>query len=179
MASAVYIHFRNEAERQLRRVRRQLVATLAVTDDARSEQLRDIRAALAEFESQRPAQLMVQWGRWVLQEAHENFEIKSRGGTGSDFITWAPLKPSTIRRNRGRTAIGVATGELGDPRHDRLEVIHRQNKSIGVLAGFGAPHAEFFDERRPLMPDEPPDDWIAHLQEMAEVWGETILDRLD
>ena len=129
-----------------------------------SQVMQELEAIRARMVANRP-QLLRAWGRNLLDRTHRDFAIKSRGGTGSDGIKWAPLKPATIRRKRG-AAIGIRSGELEQPVGDLLRVTGNQ-----VEAGYADPHAEFFDERRPLMPIPIPDSWHQHLEKMAEDWA--------
>lgn len=120
--------------------------------------------------AERRPQLLRRWGRAIVDRAHRDFDIKSRGGIGSDGIQWAPLKPATLRRKKGVSRIGISSGLLEEPAGDLIRVNRRS-----VTAGFADAHAEFFDEQRPLIPEELPDDWRRYLEQLTETWGEEAL----
>lgn len=128
--------------------------------------VRSTVAALARLRQRLQAdqpELLRTIGRRVLDHAHEAFNVKAAGGMGSDGIQWAPLTARYVRQRRTGSTIGVRSGVLRDPRFDRLEV-----GPDSVLVGFGDPHAEFFDEQRPLMPGRLPDPWYREANDFLQ-----------
>lgn len=68
-------------------------------------------------------QLMMRIGVAALSQVQQDFIRKSRGGTGKDGITWAPLRPATIarrlakerrlsRRRRGKSKAAMHAGKI-------------------------------------------------------------------
>lgn len=129
--------------------------------DARSA-ISALSALRQRLEAEKPA-LLRAVGRRVLQRAHEAFLVKAAGGTGEDGLRWAPLTARYVQQRKSGSAIGVRSGVLRDPRFDRLEV-----DQDSVLVGFGDPHAEFFDEVRPLMPGRLPDPWYREANDFLQ-----------
>lgn len=121
-----------------------------------------LSALRQRLEAERPT-LLRAIGRRVLDRAHGAFVVKSAGGTGEDGIQWPPLTPRYVRQRKTGGAIGVRSGVLRDPRFDLLDV-HESR----VRVGFDDPHAEFFDERRPLMPARLPDRWYREANSMVQ-----------
>lgn len=91
----------------------------------------------------------------------EDFERKSRGGTGEDGIKWAPLAESTIKKKAKRakggdtsTQIGVDTGLMRSTIQPGFKPSGSdgggvQVKGHEVEVAFGRRYAKFFDEGRP------------------------------
>lgn len=141
-----------------------------------------------EFINKRRHDLLEILGIRVLSLAQEAFQEKSRGGTGSDGIKWAPLKPETIKRkNRrgkrnakrkttkggkkrptaGSSQIGVDTGLMrasGMPGYNG----NTEVGSTSVTVGYAMEYAHWFDETRKLLPATMPDEWQQALDESAQ-----------
>lgn len=92
----------------------------------------------------------------------EDFEKKSRGGTGEGGIKWAPLAEATIKKKAKRakggdtsTQIGVDTGLMrstiqpGFKADDNKGGNVLEAKGNEVTVGFGRSYAKYFDEGRP------------------------------
>lgn len=77
---------------------RQVLATLPAILAGRAPDLHGIAKAL-----------QLRLGNALLSQIHQDFVVKSRGGTGRDGVKWAPLRPETIAR-RKRTRADVAAG---------------------------------------------------------------------
>lgn len=128
--------------------------------------VRSTVAALARLRQRLQAEqpeLLRTIGRRVLARAHEAFNVKAAGGTGSDGIRWRPLSARYVRQRKVGSVIGVRSGELRDPRGDLLDV-----DRDSVRVGFADPHAEFFDEVRPLLPDRLPDAWYREANQFLQ-----------
>lgn len=158
-----------------------------------------LRAAKAAFgNQQRP--VLEALGVRVLSYARQDYVTKSRGGRGTDGISWAALAPATIKaRNRrgkanakrkttksgksrafgGSVAIGIDTGlQLNSSSPGFVaagggNVFRLTNTDITV--GFGRTYSEFFNAKRPLLPDRLPDVWRKELEAIVERWGEELL----
>lgn len=137
---------------------------------------RDAISALSairqRLEAEKPT-LLRAIGRRVLDHAHTAFLVKSAGGTGEDGIQWPPLSARYIRQRKTGGAIGVRSGVLRDPRFDLIDVIESR-----VRVGFDDPHAEFFDERRPLMPARLPNRWYREANAMVQAAVDAAADSL-
>ncbi len=151
------------------------------------ELVRGITGGL-EFINNRRHDLLEILGIRLLSEAVDAFQEKSRGGTGSDGIKWAPLKPATIaRKNRrgkrnakrkttkggkkrpgaGSSQIGVDTGLMrasGQPGYAG----NTQVGSTSVTVGYAMEYSHWFDETRKLLPEKMPDAWQKALDDSAQ-----------
>lgn len=158
-----------------------------------------LRAAKARFgNEQRPA--LEAMGVAVLSHAQQDYRAKSRGGRGSDGITWEPLAASTIaKRNRrgkknvnrkttksgkarpmgGSVSIGIDTGlqlnsaSPGFSASGGGNIFRLQSTSITV--GFGRSYSAYFDEKRPLLPIDIPPEWQKELEAIVGRWATKIL----
>ncbi len=100
----------------------------------------------------------------------EDYETKAAGGVGRDGVKWKPLSQST-KNAKSNDYIGIETGKL----ESSLSV--RFGGSADLVAEFTSLYAEFFDEERPLLPDEMPDYWTAELEAGALEWAEQRIER--
>ncbi len=128
--------------------------------DARG-QVTDLQAALAR---QRP-QLLAEIGRGLVEAAHRDFAVKSRGGTGADGVRWPVLTPEEARRKarHGQTRLGVRSGDMaaiiiytsGGP--NAFGKLIPANEVVIDYAD--QPKANYFNARRSLLPSTLPDSW--------------------
>lgn len=141
-------------------------------------------------------------GVQLLSFAKQAYVVKSRGGTGSDGIKWAPLAESTIaarnrrgRRNAKRTttkggksrpaggsvAIGINTGLQLNSATPGFTAPGGGNvfsvDQTGVVVGFGRHYSKFFDTKRALMPVKLPKAWREACEGIVKRWAEKILGR--
>jgi len=131
-------------------------------------------------------------GVQLLQFTQLDYVTKSNGGTGTDGITWAPIKPETLAaRNKGKKnagkfkgqhQIGVNTGLQrasarpgftgADGRGGNVQI--KADDSIEV--GFGRSYSRHFDKRRKLMPEVLPPKWLETLEDIAAKQGGQLID---
>ncbi len=113
----------------------------------------------------------------------EDFEAKSRGGSGADGTQWKPLDPKTIKRKAKRakggntqTQIGVDTGlmrasampGLASQAAENAAPIEIQGNEVTV--GFRRRYSKYFDKSRTLIPDPIPQEWVDAAEEIVEQW---------
>jgi len=106
--------------------------------------------------------ILVGIGTEIAGYVSEDFETKSRGGTGAGGIKWAPLDPKTVKCKAKRakggdtsTQIGVDTGLMRStiqptykaPSGDGGSAVRVHGNEVSV--GFGRKYAKYFDEGRP------------------------------
>jgi|APGre2960657404_1045060.scaffolds.fasta_scaffold05217_4 hypothetical protein len=92
----------------------------------------------------------------LLDLVTKNFNDLSHGYAGVDGTKWKRLNADTVKK-KGRTQIGVDTGEL----RDSVEV-YTTNRGVSVK--YNSPHAEYFDQERPLLPSAIPLAWKKKLE---------------
>lgn len=166
-------------------------------DTTRLDQIRrGLEAAGRDFQAEQ-ANVLEAVGARVLSYAQQDYRTKSRGGTGSDGITWAPLAESTVKRkaskgsakrqkNRKQTkngkarptgnavAIGIDSGLLLNSSQPGFA----GNMSVdqaSVTVGFPRTYAKHFDAQRPLLPSRLPDAWRDELDGIVTRWAESVL----
>lgn len=166
-------------------------------DDVRSA----LRRARVSYATQQ-RDVLEALGVRVLSYAQQDYRTKSRGGRGSDGITWEPLAESTVnqkskrgaakrQKNRKQTksgklravqrsmAIGIDTGlqqasaSPGFQASGGGNIFRLTNTEITV--GYGRSYSEFFDEQRPLLPDVLPDAWRPELEGIVTRWAEKLM----
>lgn len=164
MAATLRIYIRDRVTPGLEELEQRVVQTAAATGLDAGELLRSLAAVRQRLMVEKPA-ILRDIGRKVLARAHEAFNVKSAGGTGADGLQWKPLTARYVGQRKAGTAIGVRSGTLRDPRFDVLDV-HADESYVSV--GFGAPHAEFFDEERPLINNYLPAAWFAEAKQTAQ-----------
>lgn len=163
---------------------------IRVIDDGTLAALRQLPIDLAK-ESKDHMEVI---GVYLLSEVKLDFETKSRGGT-SNNIKWEPLKESTERakaRKGGwkpkskddkppKSQINVDTGLLrnspspGFTASDFAKQYDITENSVTV--GYGMNYAEHVDEKRTLIPDETPKEWIEEAEEMTKEWLEEMIQK--
>lgn len=114
--------------------------------------------------------LLEMLGRQLVERTRESVETLSAGGQAAG-IEWRPLDRDYLERKQrsGEPAkIGQASGELFRSLNSRIT-------PGGVTVEFTAAHAVHFARRRPLLPDQLPEDWADDLENQVEDWGERIL----
>jgi hypothetical protein len=98
------------------------------------------------------------------------FNVKSHGGRGSDGISWRPDKPETVRNKRS-AVIGVNTRQMLDSLTVTVGGAAAENPAVpDIVVAFTAPHAEYFDEDRQLLPDDLPDAWASAIEGPVRDW---------
>lgn len=113
--------------------------------------------------------------------AKQDYRTKSRGGIGTDGIQWAANSPSTIARKNarapkgnkkkltksGKIRPGVNSVGIGiDSGLQQSSVSPTYDKN-GVTVEYHRTYAEYFDEKRKLLPEELPDTWRDSLEQIA------------
>ena len=109
-------------------------------------------------------------GARLVRLVKESFLTRARGGIAAG-IQWEPLTESRkkAKRRQGQsTEIGIATGEL-------VESAGYEIVGDEISVDFHAPHTFAFEELRPLMPEQLPEEWQEELEDLAYDWGEDIL----
>lgn len=131
-------------------------------------------------------------GLRLLNLAQLAYIEKSAGRTGSDGITWKPLKDETIKRKnrRARTAAGRASMQSAIGVDTGLQRASAQPAFVGpdgmggnvfeigtdeVTVGYGRVYSKYFDEARPLLPDGLPDEWLQELEPIIADWANVIM----
>lgn len=101
-----------------------------------------------------------------------NFERKSKpkGGLGTDGISWGPHSEAWEKR-KGHDVVGFHTGKM-------RALVNTGFTDDTVFYEYVTDHAEHFDQRWPLIPDELPDTWAEAMQDAAVVWMEDELEQL-
>jgi hypothetical protein len=115
-------------------------------------------------------ELLHSLGSRLVRLVQASFMRRSRGETDAG-ITWEPLTSARLKAKHRQglpTGIGIASGEL-------YRSAGYQIQGDGLFVEFNALHANIFGQKRPLMPEEMPDDWQAELESLAEEWGDEIL----
>lgn len=132
-------------------------------------------------------------GLFLVSEAKLDFEEKSREGT-SHGIKWDPLKESTeirkakknsnYKHEKGKSPpksqINVDRGLLRNsqtpgfshPEHVELYKVAEQGE---VTVGYGMDYAKYVDEKRQLLPDEAPKEWVDECELMTLEWLEELI----
>lgn len=119
----------------------------------------------------------------LLSFAQQDYRTKSRGGTGTDGITWKPLKPAKIAQKNlrgskrkttkggkarpgiGASAIGIDTGLQLASASPGFKGSDGQGGNVlevtetSVTVGYGREYSQRFDAARPLLPTTLPDKW--------------------
>lgn len=158
-----------------------------------------LRAAKVAFgNEQRPA--LEAMGVSMLSNSQQAYLTKSKGGRGSDGITWSPLAPSTIekRNRRGRVNAKRKTTKSGKARPTGGSVDIGRDTGLqlssarpgfsvsgggnifrltntSVTVGYGMSYSKYFDADRALLPIKIPDAWVKQLEDIVGRWAESIL----
>ncbi|CAB4177924.1 hypothetical protein UFOVP1004_39 [uncultured Caudovirales phage] len=136
---------------------------------------------------QQSINLLEEIGTYLVSECKLDFEDKSRR-KASHGITWKELAESTeiakARKKHGykhekgqappRSQIGVDNGQLRNsqtPGYDHTTDGAKSSVTVEYHKGY----AKFFDEVRPLIPDNAPDDWVREVNEIAQDWINDML----
>lgn len=121
---------------------------------------RSLRTAVERFQKVLDGSLGAIVGRQAetfRQLVLKDFTTKSQGGRGADGLAWTPDSPSTIER-KGHKLIGIDTHELIDSL--RIVPTTTDNGHAALTAEFTSGHAQFFDAKRQLLPDDAPPRWV-------------------
>ncbi len=92
----------------------------------------------------------------------EDFNRKSRLATGAGNIKWKDILQRTKDR-KNSSIVGIDTGEL----YDSLRVTTRGGSEFLTIS-FESEHAEFFDEKRKLLPETDVQQWVGELEPYVE-----------
>ena len=135
----------------------------------------------------------------LLSFAMQDYRTKSRGGVGSDGITWKPLKPATIKsKNRrgskrkttksgkarpgiGSSAIGIDTGLQQNSAAPGFSGPDGKGGNVmlvtenDVTVGYGRSYSGYFDEERPLLPEKLPVEWKEECEKLVARQVEKII----
>jgi hypothetical protein len=112
-------------------------------------------------------------GIYLLGKIQINYKQMARGGAGADGTSWRPLAPSTLKRKGGRSEIGVDTGlQLASASPGFLGSDGRGGNIFEVsgdvlVIGFGRNYSRYFDEARPLIPEQLPQAWVDEIDGMV------------
>lgn len=156
------------------------------------------RAKVAFGTQQQP--VLEAMGVAVLSQSQQAYRVKSRGGMGSDGITWKPLAASTIaKRNRrgkknakrtttksgkarpigGTVSIGIDTGLQLNSASPGFKAVGGGNimrlTNTSITVGYGRSYSVYFDEHRPLLPDKLPEPWLKELEAIVGRWAVDLL----
>lgn len=141
-------------------------------------------------------------GTQLLSLSMQDYRTKSRGGTGTDGITWRKLAASTIKRKgrrgkvnekrkttkggkprpgAGSSAIGIDTGlqqssaspGFKGPDGEGGNVL--ENDGTAVTVGYGREYSKHFDKDRPLLPETLPPQWEAKCEKQVSKIVEKII----
>lgn len=170
--------------------------SVRVPSEAIRAKLRSAKSAFGD--EQRPCLEVM--GVSLLSNSQQAYLTKSKGGRGSDGITWAPLAPSTIaKRNRrgqknatrkttksgkarptgGSVDIGRDTGMQLNSARPGFSVGGGGNifrlTSTSVTVGYGMNYSKYFDADRALLPVKIPGAWVKQLEDIVGRWAESIL----
>ena len=142
-------------------------------------------------------------GVQLLSLAKQDYRTKSRGGTGTDGITWKPLAPATIKKKNvrgarnskrkttkggkarpgiGSSAIGIDTGLQQASASPGFSGSDGKGGNVlvvtetSVTVGFNREYSEHFDAVRPLLPAVLPELWEKKCEEIVERRISTILE---
>lgn len=166
------------------------------------ERIRKHLKATRQQMAKRKAELLETMGVQLLADAQLDYLTKSKGGTGKDGVAWKPLAPSTIRKKnrRGSQKTGRKTKSgksLPGPTQSDIGVdsgLQRasaspgfigpdgkggnffQQDENGVTVGYNREYSEHFDAARPLLPDELPQEWQEHQEQIVTDWAEKLLE---
>lgn len=163
------------------------------------EILRSIQASQAELEERRH-ELLTALGTELLALIQIAYDEKSSGRSGSDGVTWKPLKAETRRRKvrkglanerrlagagfaglAGQTTIGVdtglqrASGMVGFAASDGKGGNIFSVGANDVTVGYGREYSVYFDRLRTLIPENLPPEWVEYLEGVAVEFAEMIL----
>lgn len=146
------------------------------------------------------AELLEVMGTQLLSDAQLDYLTKSRGGTGEDGVTWDPVKNVKRKNKRGdqkegrKTKSGKAMPGPGDNDIGIDTGLQRDSASPGfigadgkggnlfeqdedgVTVGYNREYSEFFDEKRPLLPETLPPAWVEKQEEIIRQWAEKIME---
>ena len=132
--------------------------------------------------------LMEEVGMYLVSECKLDFEKKSRRGTSLN-IHWKELAESTERQKarkggwKGKpdesppkSQIGVDRGLLRNSQQPGFASSGGRDvfdaKSDSVTVGYGMEYAKYFDEKRTLIPDPAPKEWIDECESIVSEWLE-------
>lgn len=108
------------------------------------------------------APILEECGQKLKGMASGYFTRLSRGGTGYSRRTWAPPRPSTVRRRKALAARGL----LRAPAEVQGILTGEMQASLGYeVAGsrlkvsYSADHAKWFNIRRRIIPSRLPREW--------------------
>lgn len=131
----------------------------------------------------------------LLSLSQQAYRVKSRGGAGSDGITWKPLAASTLakkgrrgKRNDKRKktkggkvrptakgVIGIDTGlQLASASPGHANNLFRNDRS-SVTVGYNRTYSKYFDAVRPLLPETLPQSWRSQMAAMILRWAQKII----
>jgi hypothetical protein len=154
-----------------------------------SRQLSELPGELLDSQKE----LMEEVGLYLVSECKLDFEKKSRRGTSLN-IRWKELAESTERQKARRggwkgkpdekppaSQIGVDKGLLRNSQQPGFaasggrDVFETRQDSVTV--GYGMEYAKYFDEKRTLIPDPAPKEWIDECEAIVSDWLEEELQK--
>lgn len=167
-----------------------------------AQQVRSLSQKIRQRISDELPELLEEAGVQILSNAQLDYVAKSRGGTGSDGVKWAPLQPKTVeRKNRrgrktsnkktksgkvlpgpGQSEIGIDTGlqrasaSPGFVGPDGKGGNLMQQDPTSITVGFNREYSEHFDAKRTLLPETLPDAWEEQLSDIAQQRLDRIMD---
>lgn len=141
----------------------------------------------------------------LLSLSQQAYLVKSRGGKGSDGISWKPLAASTIkhRNRRGKEnakrkttksgkarpiggGVAIGRGETGFQLSSASPGFSGPDGKGGnlfrltaseVTVGYNRTYSKYFDQNRPLLPVTLPDKWRKKCDAIVVRWGQDIIAR--
>lgn len=161
------------------------------------------KAAKKKVEQQQ-RNLLEAVGVKLLSFAQQDYRTKSRGGTGTDGITWKKLAPATIKRKNstsagkenatrkttkggkarpgiGSSAIGVDSGLQQNSASPGFKGGDGKGGNVltvtehDVTVGYGREYSKYFDDQRPLLPTRLPEAWQKSIDELVTRGVERIV----
>lgn len=154
-----------------------------------SRQLAELPGELADNQKD----LMEEVGMYLVSELKLDFEKKSNRGT-SNGIKWKELDPATERQKarkggwKGKpgetppqSQIGVDKGLLRNSQNPGFATVGGRDvfdaRQDQVTVGYGMEYAKYFDDARPLIPEEAPKEWTEEVEAIVSEWFADEIDK--
>jgi|GEM_PF-5792661 len=141
--------------------------------DVREAQ-QQVQGIMQALDRQKPA-MLADIGQYLVTEAHQDFLVKSLGGTGDDGVRWMALAPgeAIVKERIGKPLIGIRSGELAALNSWRMTIggATAWGKHLGrdqlVIENTDQPKANYFNFHRPMLPERLPNAWYRHSESLA------------
>lgn len=106
----------------------------------------------------------------LIELAQDDFRVRAAGGVASG-IRWEPLSPDYAER-RLREGLGDQIGLIDG---DLLGSVGAKVDAENIDVFFAAPWADWFAERRPLLPEGLPPEWEERISPLVNDWMERVV----